>query len=564
MAKYARRHLRLDRVASGLLDVVARWARMPPAPAAPARRFLVIQICGCSHQVLREAIARKRMPTLARLLRAGALDLHSIPSGLPTSTPAFQAGLMYGGPVDVPGFEFLDKRSGIYRWFPRPWDAAAVEAAHARPGEGIVRGGRTYGCVFGGGADDTVLTFAHLLRPHPFWGQMGFRAWVLPCLVLACLVAKMSVVTAWELLSWVARVLRSFSLGLRVPSFRQMSTRLLVGGWLRELFTLGVTGDLYAGVPALYVNFVDYDVTAHELGPRHREAFRALRGIDRSIGRLARVVRRAKEHGYDLFVLSDHGQITSVPFRVVTGGTSVADTILACFGPDAASGSAACATPRGAIDSPTARWRFTRAWQRNREAVDRPLQQRNAVWARGLCIVPAGPNVNVYLVHTTERVLAEEIESRYGGVLARLSSHAAIGFVLARDARGPVCYYRGVVHRIPPPSGPTGCPLFDRPDRDIVVRGLQDLLTMPSSGDVILYGHYAPVGCVNFLGERGSHAGPSEAELYAFLAAPRHVAFDFGSVTRARDLHPLFARYHAQGSAATGAGGGRVSEAAGD
>ena len=43
------------------------------------------------------------MPALARLLRAGALGLHSIPSGLPTSTPAFQAGLMYGGPVDVPG-----------------------------------------------------------------------------------------------------------------------------------------------------------------------------------------------------------------------------------------------------------------------------------------------------------------------------------------------------------------------------------------------------------------------------------------------------------------------------
>jgi hypothetical protein len=53
---------------------------------------------------------------------------------------------------------------------------------------------------------------------------------------------------------------------------------------------------------------------------------------------------------------------------------------------------------------------------------------------------------------------------------------------------------------------------------------------------------------VNFLDERGSHAGPSEAELYAFLAAPPHVAFDFRSVTRARDLHPLFARYHADAS----------------
>ena len=42
-----------------------------------------------------------------------------------------------------------------------------------------------------------------------------------------------------------------------------------------------------------------------------------------------------------------------------------------------------------------------------------------------------------------------------------------------------------------------------------------------------------------------SHAGPSEDELYAFLATPPRVAFDFRAVTCARDLHPLFARYHA-------------------
>jgi hypothetical protein len=497
------------------------------------------------------------MPAVAKLLRQGILDLHRIPSGLPTSTPAFQAGLMYGGPVDVPGFEFLDKRTGTYRWFPRPWDAAAVEAAHAEPGQGIVRGGRTYGCVFGGGADDTVLTFAHLLRPHAFWGRVGFRAWVVPCLILAWLVLQMSVVTLWELLRWLGGALRSFSLGRHVASLRQVGTRILVGGWLRELFTLGVTADLYAGVPALYVNFVDYDVAAHELGPRHPGAFRALRGIDRSIGRIARVVRRLRALEYDLFILSDHGQIRSVPFRAVAGPTSVAGVILACFGParraaDEPSGPApstpAAAPPMTGVDPPMPLWPFTRGWQRNLAVVERPVRERNAVWVGGLCVVPAGPNVNVYLTHTPERVLAEEIEARYPGGLVRLSRHTAIGFVLTRDARGPVCYYRGDVFRIPPAPGSTGCPVFDRPDRDIVVRGLQDLLGMPSSGDVILYGHYAEAGCVNFLGERGSHAGPSEAELYTFLAAPPDIAFDFGRVTRARDLHPLFARYRAEAS----------------
>jgi len=86
---------------------------------------------------------------------------------------------------------------------------------------------------------------------------------------------------------------------------------------------------------------------------------------------------------------------------------------------------------------------------------------------------------------------------------------------------------------------------------------------MPSSGDVILYGHYAPAGCVNFLDERGSHAGPSESELYAFVAAPPRVAFDFRAVMRARDLHPLFARYHDAGAAASGRVGSLEGSAGG-
>jgi hypothetical protein len=493
------------------------------------------------------------MPALARLVRHGALGLHRIPVGLPTSTPAFQAGLMYGGPVDIPGFEFLDKRTGTYRWFPRPWDAAAVEAAHARPGEGIVRGGRTYGCVFGGGADDTVLTFAHLLRPHAFWGRVGFRALVVPALILAWVTAKMSVVTLWELLRWLGGALKSFTLGRRVPSLREVGTRILIGGWLRELFTLGVTADVYAGVPALYVNFVDHDVAAHGLGPRHPAALRTLRGVDRSIGRIARVIRRVPALGYDLYVLSDHGQIRSIPFHEVAGAGTVAGTVLACLGPSqsgAGPTGAASPPPRDA-DPPMPLWPFVRNGPSRLAAVERQVRERNAVWVGGLCVVPAGPNVNVYLTHTPARVLTEEIEARYPGALLRLSRHPAVGFVLARDARGPVCYYRGAVLRIPPPPGSTGCPLFDRPDRGIVVRGLQDLLDMPSSGDVILYGHYAEPGCVNFLGERGSHAGPSEAELYGFIAAPPHVPFDFGGVACARDLHPLFARYQrATGGAA--------------
>ena len=262
----------------------------------------------------------------------------------------------------------------------------------------------------------------------PSGGASAFRALIVSCLVLAWLVAKMSVV--------VGRPPRSAGSAGRsgtsawagaCRSFRRMLTQLLIGGWLRELFTLGVTADLYAGVPALYVNFVDYDVAAHELGPRHPEALRALRGIDRSIARFARVLRRIPEHRYDLFVLSDHGQIHSVPFHAVAGGVGVAEAIVGCFGPERGPRPAPepPATRRGVSsrDGPGPRRRASRCpsgrspggGSGSSPCTERPVRERNAVWIGGLCIVPAGPNVNVYLTHTTRRVLAEEIEARLPG-----------------------------------------------------------------------------------------------------------------------------------------------------
>jgi hypothetical protein len=72
---------------------------------------------------------------------------------------------------------------------------------------------------------------------------------------------------------------------------------------------------------------------------------------------------------------------------------------------------------------------------------------------------------------------------------------------------------------------------------------VSDLLAMPSSGDLVVYGHYTAKGCVSFLGERGSHAGPSEEEMYGFVLAPARLSFDFSQVSGPRDLYPLFAEY---------------------
>jgi hypothetical protein len=86
-------------------------------------------------------------------------------------------------------------------------------------------------------------------------------------------------------------------------------------------------------------------------------------------------------------------------------------------------------------------------------------------------------------------------------------------------------------------------PFAARPDREVVLAGLRDLMAMPSAGDVVMYGIGAPGGDVSFIDERGAHAGPSEAEMHTFVLHPTSVSLPPEPITHPVQLYPHFAAY---------------------
>lgn len=124
--------------------------------------------------------------------------------GLPTSTPAFQMAMMYGVRPDIPGFHYYDRgrRGDIH--FPRRGHAAYVEAKQATGRRGILQDGSTYGCVFIGGAENSLFSFARLTRPT----GRGLLRLLSSCVVLAWVVVKNLVRTIVELVRAVLRLTR--------------------------------------------------------------------------------------------------------------------------------------------------------------------------------------------------------------------------------------------------------------------------------------------------------------------------------------------------------------------
>src|SRR5262245_7168383 len=297
-----------------LLDRAIRRLRLGRAPLPSGRRFVIVQIDGLSHAVFEQGLAEGRMPFLRHLLTRHGYRVEPMAVGLPSSTPAFQLSAMYGVRPDIPGFHYHDKRRRSDVYFPRGGDAAWVEQTQAAGRRGILEGGSAYGCVFTGGAVNNLWSFAMLKRPT----ARGVLRVLSAIVVLVWVVVKATVLTVMEVGRAVLRLVAD-PVGESARGFKWLAIKVGISMWVREFFTLAVARDVYAGVPAIYVNYLDYDVVAHAYGPRHRRAFRALRRLDRSIYQLWRTVRRVPEYRYDLYVLSDHGQLHCTPYVRLEG-----------------------------------------------------------------------------------------------------------------------------------------------------------------------------------------------------------------------------------------------------
>ena len=538
--------MRLDDLVLGLqraLDRLVRRLRLGAAPVPDRRRLLIVQIDGLSRAVLEEAIAKGRAPFLARLVRQRGYRMAPMSVGLPTSTPVFQMAAMYGVRPDIPGFHYHDKRRKTDIYFPRGGDAAHVEATQAAGRRGIVRDGGTYGCVFTGGAASNLLTFAMFKRPT----GAGLLRTVSMAVVLAWVILKGSVVSVIELSRAVLRMAAD-PLSVSTDGWKWLAIKVGISVWLRELFTLAVGHDLYAGVGTIYVNYLDYDVVAHAWGPRHRRALRALRRVDASIHRLWRILRRVPEYRYDLHVLSDHGQATCRSYRRVTGGPPIEQALFDDFFDPTSAPRPATSEGRGRrLASGVKAYRSRRApglFQRFVNYLERdfPRVLGEAPETReraGIRVISAGPNAFVYFLDFPEPLTLEGIEKRFPALATSISDARGIGIVLVRSASGPLCFWRGRRYGL---DELQAGPFAGRADLERVVEGIRDLMAMPSAGDLVIYGINAPGGDVSFISEVGAHAGPSADEMQTFIIHPRNADVP-APITHPIQLYPYFVRY---------------------
>jgi hypothetical protein len=546
-------------VATRLLHLLGRLARRGGVadPVEPARpRALILQIDGLSSRRLRQALARGDMPHLKRWIDGGHGRLRPLTTATAPSTPVFTAGLLYGAHDDVPGFGWFDRALGRAVRMDLAEDVAEVERglrarATAPP---LLDGGISYGTIWPAGAADTFFNVALWPSGEPIAVRNGYDR-----MLSTVAVANMSVRVAsrfllelgvglWDFVRWCRRV-RSTRF-----EWRFLYMRLFVAVVARDISTEGAMIDVLRGVPVIYVDYLSYDEYAHRRGPDSELASFNLRGIDDAFARILRAVRAVPEYGYDVYLLSDHGQSASMPFERLVG-RDLYDFVL-----EHAAQSAVGPPIESSVIRALVELKSTRLWARTLPRPLRPfvrlylgmlerrlegrLDERDHVHLHGIEVVTGGTVAHLYFSgHARRSKLGiDAIQRRWPALLDALVRCPAIGLVAARGPRGPVVFYRGRRYDLDDRRALEGLEPFRRLGYDVLRVHLRDAARGQRSGDLVLYGAFAEVGNVAFDFEFGSHGGVAPDELDQFVVYPAHVDFPLEGLVAAEDFYQFFRR----------------------
>ncbi|HSJ24633.1 MAG TPA: alkaline phosphatase family protein [Longimicrobiales bacterium] len=533
------------------------------------RGFIVIQIDALAHEDLVRAMERGYAPTLRRLLERDGWQLRSFPAGLPSATPAAQAAIFYGTKKDIPAFRFYEKPERRLIIGSRPADVQHIR--DRLPESGVLDGGSGYVNIYDGGADRAVFTLA-AKKPQPFLRKMGGGR-----------VALLALLHPVRMIRMLADSIIQYVREEFVRLWGQMRGQYTYYWWylpllhigsnvvLRELQTMAVMLDIYTGVPSIYTTYNVYDEFAHHFGPGSRTAYSGVRAMDRRIAEILRMVRRAPGRPYDIYILSDHGQTPSVPYRVRYNET-LGDTIVKA----AEQGVLVMAgTGDYGIEHQDVMDFLLRELEQVSESSSPPARRAGlgfGGWLR------RHYNIFPLVAETVKEAEAARIVVTYSSSLAHvywtqpehpltfdeirqdperralyyfLVAHDGIGIVVTRLLDG--AHVESIGGRaIISPDGETQLlsgtdPLADYARTVHERRAIAGLAAMRNAGDLILFGAYDPDQdvCICFDDQIGAHGAMGGRQSWPFLMAPAGLVPDNMEINDPLDLHPLFRRYSA-------------------
>jgi uncharacterized membrane protein YvlD (DUF360 family) len=500
------------------------------------RGILMLEIDGLSYYHIQKAIQDGWMPTVKKLIDRYGFKISHVDCGLPSTTPACQAGIMHGNNENIPAFRWVDKKSGRLL-------EGGVAAAEVEPiisdGNGLMRGGASIANMFSGDAEKSILTFSKILagteddkkkRARDMYMLMRDPYFFMRVLVLFFGDVIREVWQYWR------QVRQDVQPRLNRLHNGYPLLRAGVNVFLRDVGAYFTVLDLVRGVPSIYTLWAGYDEVAHHSGPWTQDAMITLKQFDKILTVYLEVIKTKTPRPYDIFVLSDHGQSFGATFKQRYGmsiedfvtqllpkGT---DTVATGGGDDGSTPVAAMMYELQNMQDSGVGGRFTNAVAGSAQRLIKgniELQSESEeVKPAKMTLCYGGNMAHVYFDLYQRKITLNELNAAYPGMIDSIVQHEGIGFVVAYEDNGtPVAFGKNGAHNLHTGDVVGEDPLHIYGDGELRTWQIRRLADFENSGDLIINSTIYSDGTVAALEEMvGSHGGLGGEQTDAFILHP--------------------------------------------
>jgi hypothetical protein len=464
------------------------------------RHLVVMHIDGLGADSLAEALRDGQMPFTQHLIDAEGYAIHRYRCGVPSTTPFVQAGILYGDNSEIPSFRWWDRDRRILVQFGPRSSFKNVADKYFRGCRPLTQDGACIAACYPGGAKDD-FGIAYQDRSYSR-DEKSRSAWnvLLPYLANPIHIGDW----AWQVAMTLVRIAREYTEARtkgKHPARAYVLSNALEEIFVHHLTRYAVVKAMREGYSPIYSAFYAFDETGHAFGPDDPTSLQILKHVDHSI----RKVAQARGDRYELVVLSDHGQIETVPFNS-DGAPSVGEVIA-----DMLPG--------------------FRVQEMKGKAYGAPEDE-----ARGhVNVTSSGGLAHLYFADQARRLDYGELSTTHPDLAGALSKLEKLALVMARDGKRDVFLKGGSVL-----TGDDVKALLARyDDADILLEQLSRLNSFENSGDLILFGAFVDGKQVNFENQDGGHGSIGGEQLHPFVLAKREWAIDTTAVHGAHQLHSI-------------------------
>jgi hypothetical protein len=463
--------------------------------------LVIVHVDGLGADSLEQALREGDMPFTKSLMESEGYELHRYRCGLPSTTPFVQAGILYGDNSEIPSFRWWDREQQLLVQFGAGSTFKKVAHKYFQGCHPLTQGGAAIAACYPGGAAET---FGIAYQDRRYSGQEeGSRsAWKV---VLPYLANPLNLLDLlWHGLDSIAQTALAFGrdqLSGRIAAGTYAVTDVLEEMFVHHVTRHAVTRAMREGLSPIYAGFYAFDETGHAFGPDDPYSMRILRHVDNTIRKIA----RTRNDRYELVVLSDHGQIDTIPFgrisekafgELVAGwlpGYRVQEMKGKAFGPDE----------------------------------NQAIGQVN--------MTNSGALSHLYFAGRAKRFTYSDLNKQFPDLARNIAAIDAVALVMARDGETDVFLTGGQELR-----GEAIKPVLAQyDDPDILLAQLSRLNSFAMSGDLVIFGAFKEGRQVNFENQAGGHGSIGGEQAHPFVLAKRGWGIDTSAVIGAHELHPI-------------------------